>query len=497
MAKKFSTLRALLCALVLVSAAAMFGTRPALAAGVVGNGNPASCTETALDNALSGGGLVTFNCGANTKTLTLTFTKNIQADTTLDGGNKIILRAPQLYHFQVYAGYTFNLKNITLQEGTSGSAGAIENYGTLNVTRVTFYNNRASGNGGAIANYDVANIKSSTFTDNFAENMGGAIYHTGSALTINKSKFINNQATNYGGAVATDNGVINIKRSKFASNNTLASVSGGGALNLQTPTMGTISNSTIDNNYATDGGGIASNGDITVSKTKIINNIAGAFGGGVWQGGNMTLIDSTIDNNRAVAAGGIDAAFNVTTLTNSTVSRNEASDYAGGILTDADAVITNSTISGNYAAVAGSALWRRQGNVDMQHVTVANNTYGGNNGSGIYSSYLGAGVLYLQNTVISNNGAVNCGGQNTIGWGSYGNNLSSDASCVVMAQGGDKQNKNAKLGALANNGGPTLTHLPLAKSPLINKGANVGVSEDQRGMARPVGNADIGAVEVQ
>jgi len=496
MSKKFFTLRGILCALVLMGAAAMFETRPALAAGVVGNGKPASCTETALDNALSGGGLVTFNCGANTKTITLTFTKNIQADTTLDGGNKIILRAPNLYHFQVYAGYTFNLKNITLQEGASGSAGAIENYGTLNVTRVTFLNNRSTNNGGAIANYDVANIKSSAFTDNVAENMGGAIYHTGSALTINKTKFTNNQATNYGGAVATDNGTINITRSVFNSNNTLASVSGGGALNLQTPTTGTISNSTIDNNYATDGGGIASNGDIVVSKTKIINNIAGAFGGGVWQGGNMTLIDSTIDNNRAVAAGGIDAAFNVTTLTNSTVSRNEASDYAGGILTDADAVITNSTISGNYATT-GSALWRRVGNVDMQHVTIANNAYSGNNGSGIYTSYIGAGVLALQNSVISNNGAVNCGGQGTIGWVSYGNNLSSDASCVVLAQGGDKQSKNAKLGALANNGGPTMTHLPLAKSPLINKGANVGVSEDQRGMARPVGNADIGAVEVQ
>lgn len=489
--------RSLLLACALLSAGLLFTTRAALAGGVVGNGTPASCTETALDNALNGGGTVTFNCGANTKTLTLTFTKIIQADTTLDGDNKIILRAPNLYHFQVYAGFTLNLKNIKLQDGTSGSAGAIENYGTLIANHVTFFNNHAQGNGGAIANYGAATIKSSTFTENFAENMGGAIYHSGSALTLNKSTFINNQATNYGGAVATDNGTINIKRSTFRSNNTLASVSGGGALNLQTPTTGNISRSTIDNNYATDGGGIASNGDIVVSKTKIINNIAGAFGGGVWQGGNMTLIDSTIDNNRAVAAAGIDAAFNLTTLSNSTVSRNEASDYAGGILTDADAVITNSTISGNYAAVAGGALWRRQGNVDMQHVTVANNTYGSNNGSGIYSSYIGAGVLYLQNTVLSKNGAVNCGGQGTIGWGSYGNNLSSDASCVVLVEGGDKQSKNAKLGALANNGGPTLTHLPLAKSPLINKGADVGVSEDQRGYARPVGNADIGAVEVQ
>ena len=41
------------------------------AAGVVGTGTAASCTETALKNAVAGGGAVTFNCGANSVTITL------------------------------------------------------------------------------------------------------------------------------------------------------------------------------------------------------------------------------------------------------------------------------------------------------------------------------------------------------------------------------------------------------------------------------------------
>ena len=63
-----------------------------------------------------------------------------------------------------------------------------------------------------------------------------------------------------------------------------------------------------------------------------------------------------------------------------------------------------------------------------------------------------------------------------------------------------------KLAALANNGGPTPTRLPLAGSPLIDAiplascqadGAT-GITTDQRSLPRPSGpGCDIGAVEVQ
>ena len=61
-----------------------------------------------------------------------------------------------------------------------------------------------------------------------------------------------------------------------------------------------------------------------------------------------------------------------------------------------------------------------------------------------------------------------------------------------------------KLGALADNGGPTKTHLPLAGSPAIDGGlctvGGVTVTADQRGSSRPgLGTVlcDAGAVEVQ
>ncbi len=58
------------------------------AAGVVGTGTPASCTQLALTSALTGGGTVTFNCGGAATILVLS-RMNITADTVIEGGGAI------------------------------------------------------------------------------------------------------------------------------------------------------------------------------------------------------------------------------------------------------------------------------------------------------------------------------------------------------------------------------------------------------------------------
>jgi hypothetical protein len=87
---------------------------------------------------------------------------------------------------------------------------------------------------------------------------------------------------------------------------------------------------------------------------------------------------------------------------------------------------------------------------------------------------------------------------------SNGHNLSSDGSCG-LAGPGDLNNTNPNLGPLADNGGPTRTHILPAGSPAVDAGSNVGCpGTDQRGFLRPVdanadGSAicDIGAYEFQ
>jgi hypothetical protein len=102
-------------------------------------------------------------------------------------------------------------------------------------------------------------------------------------------------------------------------------------------------------------------------------------------------------------------------------------------------------------------------------------------------------------------GGANCGFEPPPVTTSNGFNFSDDASCGFTA-GTDQQNAgDPGLGALADNGGPTQTRLPLPGSPLIDAipvascqadGAS-GITTDQRGVTRPQGpGCDIGAVEV-
>ena len=78
-----------------------------------------------------------------------------------------------------------------------------------------------------------------------------------------------------------------------------------------------------------------------------------------------------------------------------------------------------------------------------------------------------------------------------------GYNLSDDATCTNGGTG-SATNATLNLGALADNGGATLTHLPGIGSAAINAIPNGSctLNTDQRGISRPQGSAcDSGAVE--
>ena len=75
-------------------------------------------------------------------------------------------------------------------------------------------------------------------------------------------------------------------------------------------------------------------------------------------------------------------------------------------------------------------------------------------------------------------------------------NLVQDAAgCTFSGDTGNNISGDPLLGALADNGGPTMTHLPGDGSPLIDAGQSA-LAFDQRGLARDDAQADIGSVEV-
>ncbi|MEZ4571506.1 MAG: hypothetical protein R2849_14480 [Thermomicrobiales bacterium] len=87
----YSTLRILVVCGLLATFVPMLTIQPAIAAGSVGTGTPASCTEAAFDAVLAGGGLITFNCRPGTTTIDLTVEKAIANNTEIDGGGQIVL----------------------------------------------------------------------------------------------------------------------------------------------------------------------------------------------------------------------------------------------------------------------------------------------------------------------------------------------------------------------------------------------------------------------
>src|SRR5438093_9106788 len=95
----------------------------AQAAGVVGNGSPASCDEAAFTARLGGGGNVTFNCGGP-KTILVLSLKTITQSTTIDGAGQITLTGglAGTRLFDVSSGITLTLRNIVLDSYFSNGA---------------------------------------------------------------------------------------------------------------------------------------------------------------------------------------------------------------------------------------------------------------------------------------------------------------------------------------------------------------------------------------
>jgi predicted outer membrane repeat protein len=477
--------------------------RPGLAhaGGAVGNGTPDSCTEAALNAALMDGGLVTFNCGG-AKTITFTYYKTIEADTTIDGGGVITLSGGNTASlFQVFDLRRLTLQNITLADGKSAgmAAGAVENFGTTTIVNSTLRDNVSTSTGGAIVNYGTLSLNNTVVSKNQADMAGGGVYNDGGVVNINNSQFSENLAFQRdGGAINVNSGQVDIQNSAFHQNFGTR----GGAIHIESEAAAYITASALTNNGAFSGGGIHNEGQLVLSQSTLnLNQAVASNGGGIVFAGQSSgaLTRVTLSGNTAEGNGGglylqgtVDAGLS---LTHSTLSGNSARDHGGAIYNQAaTAHLTNVTLSGN-SANAGGGIYQNSGLIALSFVSVVSNTAAAF-GGGLYNYE--AGEMKVQNTVLANNNLGNCDGSGFI---SLGHNLTNDNHCnAALNLPTDKSGTNVALplGPLADNGGPTLTHLSLSGNLAIDGGMCIDrVSTDQRNLPRPAGAAcDAGAVEV-
>ncbi|WP_152097161.1 choice-of-anchor Q domain-containing protein [Lacipirellula parvula] len=284
-----------------------------------------------------------------------------------------------------------------------------------------------------------------------------------------------------------------------------------------------------DNSLSYVGGIYATSSDVSLDDVRLLDNQGIDSVGGIWaDGGSLSIVNSTLDGNGgwygAVFADGADL-----TVINSTISNNSGSVYSGGIWFQGagDLTVLNSTISGNQGYEAGGIVTLGSGVNEIIQSTIYNNltfyetSYGGTLLPGGLRVSGSADVL-IHNTIIAGNRLndnaprdvlVDTGtGASIIGTSSHNfigldsNNYFSSASPYDNIRG-TVSARNARLAPLADNGGPTKTHVPYYDSEVIDHGDNSFIDDfdivfDQRGSDRinPFSIdelVDIGAVELR
>ncbi len=265
--------------------------------------------------------------------------------------------------------------------------------------------------------------------------------------------------------------------------------SGGGGVFVG-PSALTLSDVVIKaSDAAGSGGGLRSfSPELRLRRVTIRNNDAGGAGGGIHLGvsvadSSVSIRSSTISDNDAEDGGGIaaDETDGISTqnqLTvralNSTVNGNRAERDGGGIRSSAGATVT------------------------LDNVTIAENVANSDNvgigvGGGLDEL---AASFSVGDTVLFGN-TVGQGGSNEQCDGSFaslgGNVVQTSPGCAALGGMGDQLVADALIGTLAANGGPTKTVALLGGSPALGFAVTCP-KRDQRGEKRPP-NCDSSAFE--
>jgi hypothetical protein len=284
---------------------------------VIGDGTAASCTGDAFVSAVANGGVITFDCGPDPVTITLTETAKVFNDKgeklvidgggkiTLSGGGKIrILYMSTCDEAQVYPpgpgdcntnpGVQLVVQNITFVDGSAkgipddgndGGGGAIyAQGGSLKVVNARFFNNvcdelGSDVGGGAIRKLDYliapgagparpAWVVNSTFggEDGFGNTCanGGALSSIGVSWNVLNSLFTHELALGHG-ANSGDGG------------------NGGAIYNDGNEIVLDVTSSLIENNKANEGGSAVffvsndESGSITIRDSIVRKNPKGTF----------------------------------------------------------------------------------------------------------------------------------------------------------------------------------------------------------------------------
>lgn len=227
-----------------------------------------------------------------------------------------------------------------------------------------------SYSGGMYATTCVLTINGTTFRDNYSRSGGGGFYVYKTQLTVTDMLVTGNVCDNScGGVGISQESTVDIRGGRIENN---VATQGGGIL-IQNRSVGSVKELTVRGNEATmRGGGIMCYGrseGLVFENCRVYENKTATYGGGIYlisTNGhtpwcNVTLKDMQVYDNYAPEMGAGLCAYQQVKLTvqGGEYYNNEAGTEGAGIYTRAgsDVTLYNVKLTGNHAGLTGSALY--------------------------------------------------------------------------------------------------------------------------------------------
>ncbi len=268
--------RLIIVAFLLLLSAAVLGVPTAQAAGTVTDCSTYGPGAGTLQDALVGGGTVTFACDGTIIVPEIVISQNTVLDAT---GHVVTLSGNNANRvLTVNSFVSLTVTHLTIANGNSDKGGGINNEGTLTVSNSTISGNTANfTDGGGIRNGSDATLTviDSTITGNNSDQFGGGIYSsTNYAVNITGSTIKANTAANRGGGIYNTGNSMTVSNSTISGN--VAGTSGGGVHNTWKLTLGNV---TITGNTAGTGGALYNEfagAEVTVGNSILANSVSPA-----------------------------------------------------------------------------------------------------------------------------------------------------------------------------------------------------------------------------
>ena len=283
--------------------------------------------------------------------------------------------------------------NSKFDSNSAEYGGAIYNYYNLTVVDSTFTNNSKD----TIYNFRVANLDLGIKTFADLQNAIGLVRCT---LTLNQNiAMTDDEAANFKDGVA-----INKNIRIDGKGHTIDARDLGRIFSIGEGFTVTLTNATLINGKADNGGAIYNDGSLTLSDVKLSDNAADSYGGAVFNNGHLVVGNSVFDSNDIVNRGsasvdyGGAAIYNwydgVLTVSGSNFTNNIKNYKNGDRLVGAIATIGDATISdsyfvnntGRWGGAISTAGYLLAGD-DVNTLTVSGSTFkenGGLYGAGIF-----------------------------------------------------------------------------------------------------------------